>query len=73
MEHLNSKQEFTKAYEKHKIITYKHRQKRNKLKKRRKYILRIWRQPAEAYINSLSIFNIIKSVVRVTDKGILFN
>ncbi len=41
MEHLNSKQEFTKAYEEYKIITYKHRQKRNKLEERRKYILEI--------------------------------
>ena len=41
MEHLSSKQEFTKAYEKHKIIIYKYRQKRNKLKKRRRYILGI--------------------------------
>ncbi len=41
MKHLSSKQEFTKAYEEYKIITYKHRQKRNKLKKRRKHILGI--------------------------------
>ena len=41
MEHLSSKQEFTKAYEKYEIITYKHRQKRNKLKEQRKYILEI--------------------------------
>ena len=41
IEHLSSKQEFTKAYEEHEIITYKHRQKHNKLKKRRKHILEI--------------------------------
>ncbi len=41
MEHLNSKQEFTKAYEEHEIITYEHRQKRNKLKKRRRHVLEI--------------------------------
>ena len=73
MEYLSSKQEFTKTYEEHEIIIYKHRQKRNKLKKRRRHILKIQRQPAEAYINSLSIFNIMKSVTRVTDKGISFN
>ena len=41
MEHLSSKQEFIKAYEKYEIIIYKYRQKRNKLKKRRRYILEI--------------------------------
>ncbi len=41
MEHLSSKQKFTKTYEKYEIITYKHRQKLNKLEKRRKYILEI--------------------------------
>ncbi len=73
MEHFSSKQKFTKAYEEHEIIIYKHRQKRNKLEKRRKYILKIQGQPTEAYINSLSIFNVMKSITRVTDKGIPFN
>ncbi len=41
MEYFNSKQEFTKTYEKYKIITYEYRQKRNKFKKRRKHILKI--------------------------------
>ena len=41
MEHLNSKQEFTKAYEEHEIIAYEHRQKRNKLEERRRYVLGI--------------------------------
>ncbi len=41
MEHLSSKQEFTKTYEEYKIITYKYRQKRNKLKERRRYVLGI--------------------------------
>src|SRR6266498_2238623 len=41
MEYFSSKQEFTKTYEEHEIIIYKHRQKRNKLKKRRRYVLEI--------------------------------
>ena len=41
MEHLSSKQEFTKAYEEYEIIVYKYRQKRNKLEERRRYILGI--------------------------------
>ena len=41
IEHLSSKQEFTKTYEEYKNIIYKHRQKRNKFKKRHTYILGI--------------------------------
>ena len=41
MEHLSSKQEFTKTYEEHEIITYEYRQKRNKLEERRRYVLGI--------------------------------
>ena len=41
IEHLSSKQEFTKAYEEYEIIVYEHRQKRNKLKERRRYVLGI--------------------------------